>query len=134
MKTPSFFLLLWAVVASGASQPKFPVIWQKDLQSFLESAPIVADIRGNGRDDVVIAGREDLFVMDAKGNQLWRWRTKARFMTYPAVLTRPGQPSLIYAADNSGWLSCLDGNGKEVWHAQLNGPSTWSASVVCDLD
>jgi len=55
-------------------------------------------------------------------------------MTYPAVLNRAGQTSLIYAADNSGLFTCLDGTGKEVWHAQLKGPSSWSASVVCDLD
>jgi outer membrane protein assembly factor BamB len=55
-------------------------------------------------------------------------------MTYPAVLTRPDQASLIFAADTRGWLTCLDGAGKEVWQAQLKGPSSWSASVVCDLE
>jgi predicted O-linked N-acetylglucosamine transferase (SPINDLY family) len=38
-------------------------------------------------------------------------------MTYPAVLVRPGQPSLVYAADYSGLLNCLDGTGKMVWQA-----------------
>jgi len=126
-------LLLGFVTAAAAPQVNFPTLCQKDLQSYLESAPTVADIRGRGRDDILIAGREELIALDAHGEQLWRWRTKARFMTYPAVLTRPGRPSLIYAADSSGLFTCLDGTGKEVWHAQLNGPSSWSASVVCDL-
>ena len=82
----------------------------------------------------MIAGREELFALDGQGKLLWHWRTKGRFMTYPAVLVRPGQPSLIYAADNAGLFTCLDGAGKEVWHAQLNGPSSWSASVLCDLE
>jgi len=94
----------------------------------------VADLNGDGRDKMLVAGREELFALDGRGKPLWHWRTKGRFMTYPAVLTRSGQPSLIYAADNSGWLSCLDGTGKEIWHAQLKGPSSWSASVICDLD
>jgi len=54
-------------------------------------------------------------------------------MTYPAVLTRPGHLSLVYAADYGGRLNCVNGAGKEVWQAKLNGPSSWSACVVCDL-
>jgi outer membrane protein assembly factor BamB len=129
-------ILLFPVLLTAASEAQFefPAVWQKDLQTLLESAATVADIRGHGHDEVVIAGREELFAFDARGNELWRWRTKARFMTYPAVLSRPGQSSLIYAADNGGLLTCVDGLGKEVWHAQLKGPSSWSASVVCDLD
>ena len=129
-----FLATLLAADPAWSAGLKLPQLWQRDLQTFLESAPTVADIRGQGRNDIVIAGREELIALDATGTQLWRWRTKGRFMTYPAVLARPGQPSLIYAADNSGLLTCLDGGGKEVWHAQLNGPSSWSASVLCDLN
>ncbi len=127
-------VLLASLTAGRAAELKLPVLWQTDLQSFLESAGIIADLDGDGRERAVIAGREELFALDGKGKWLWHWRTKGRFMTYPAVLVRPGQPSLIYAADNAGLLTCLDGAGKEVWHAQLKGPSSWSASVVCDLD
>ena len=128
-----FIAILIAAAADGATQVEFPQLWQTDLQTFLESSGLVADLKGDGREEAVIAGREDLFALDGQGKVLWRWRTKGRFMTYPAVLVRPPQASLIYAADNSGLLTCLDGTGKEVWHAQLNGPSSWSASVVCDL-
>ncbi len=127
-------LLLAASAASAAASPGFPVLWQTNLQTFLESAPTLADLRGDGRQEVVMAGREELFALDVQGKELWHWRTKSRFMTCPAVLSRPPHPALIYAADNSGWFTCLDGAGKEVWHAQLNGPSTWSSSVLCDLD
>jgi len=112
---------------------QFPIRWQKDLQSLLESSATVADLRGQGHDDVVVAGREELYALDGAGSLRWHWRTKGRFMTYPAVLTRPGQPSFIYAADTSGQLVCVDGRGKEVWHAALKGPAGWSASVVCVL-
>jgi outer membrane protein assembly factor BamB len=129
-----FTFLFGSPTGSAAPNLNFPVLWQQDLQSLLESSPTVADLRGDGRDEIIIAGREEIFALDAHGKALWHWRTKARFMTYPAVLTRPGRPALIYAADNGGLLTCLDGTGKEVWHAQLNGPSSWSASVLCDLD
>ena len=128
-----FSVLLAVAAACWAAELKFPPLWHTDLRTFLESSGLVADLKGDGREEAVIAGREEVFALDGEGKVLWRWRTKGRFMTYPAVLIRPGQPSLIYAADNSGLLTCLDGTGKEVWHAQLNGPSSWSASVVCDL-
>ncbi len=121
-------------LSSNGAELSVTKVWQTDLQTFLESAGMVADLNGDGRQQAVIAGREELIALDGNGKVLWRWRTKGRFMTYPAVLTRPGQSSTIFAADNRGWLSCLDGTGKEVWHAQLKGPSSWSASVVCDLE
>ena len=127
-------VLLATTAPAVAAELKFPPLWQTDLESFLETAATVADLRGLGRDEVLVAGREELFARNGAGKALWGWRTKTRFMTYPAVLARPGQPSLIYVADTGGVFTCLDGNGKEVWHAQLNGPSSWSASVVCDLD
>lgn len=129
-----FAVLLASATVGRAAELKFPLLWQTDLQSFLESAGMIADLDGAGRERAVITGREELFALEGDGKVLWHWRTKGRFMTYPAVLTRPGQPSLIYAADFGGLFTCLDGTGKEVWHAQLKGPSTWSASVVCDLD
>ncbi len=122
------------LTAVCAAELNFPLLWQTDLASLLESAATVADLHGDGRAEVLIAGREELFARDGNGKPLWGWRTKTRYMTYPAVLTRPGQPSLVYAADTGGVLVCLDGNGKEVWRSQLKGPSSWSASVVCDLN
>src|SRR6266853_4542413 len=88
--------------AAPAAELKLPLLWQKDLQSFLESAATVADLNADGREKIIVAVREELFALEAKGKVLWHWRTKGRFMTYPAVLVRPGQPSLIYAADNTG--------------------------------
>jgi outer membrane protein assembly factor BamB len=126
-------VLLTFVAAGRGAGLEFPPLWQTDLQTFLESSGLVADLKGDGRQEALMAGREELIALDGQGKVLWRWRTKGRFMTYPAVLIRPPQASLIYAADNSGLLTCLDGMGKEVWHAQLGGPSSWSASVVCDL-
>ncbi len=129
-----FAVLLTTSAPALAAGLQLPRLWETDLQSFLESSGTVADLNGDGRDRAVIAGREEMFALDGQGKMLWRWRAKGRFMTYPAVLQRPGRPSLIYAADLSGQFTCLDGTGEEVWHAQLKGPSSWSASVLCDLD
>lgn len=129
-----FTIWVASAVATRAAELKLPQLWQTDLESFLETSATVADINGDGRDEVLVAGREELFARDGSGKALWGWRTKTRFMTYPAVLAGPEQPALIYVADTGGLLTCLNGNGKAVWHAQLKGPAMWSASVVCDLD
>ena len=129
-------LILIAPRALGAASQelKLPQLWKTNLNTFLESTAIVADLKGDGKLEALMAGREELIALDGKGKELWRYRTKGRFMTYPAVLTRKGESSLVFAADNSGQLDCVDGNGKEVWTAKLKGPSMWAAAVVCDLN
>ncbi|MCX5759801.1 MAG: VCBS repeat-containing protein, partial [Candidatus Hydrogenedentes bacterium] len=123
-----------AVMAVAETPLQLPVLWTVDTKTFLESQASVADINGDGLDEIVAAGREELIALDGMGVELWRWRTKGRFMTYPAVYARAGTSALIFAADSSGWMSCVDGTGTERWHAQLDGPSSWSSSVVADLD
>ena len=126
--------LLSAAAGAAAADLDLPLLWTAELHTLLESAATVADINGDGRAEILAAGREELFALNGAGAELWRWRTPARFMTYPAILIRPDGTALVYAADDGGRFTCLDGNGREVWHASLNGPSSWSASVVSDLD
>ncbi|MFH1742443.1 MAG: PQQ-binding-like beta-propeller repeat protein [bacterium] len=132
------FILVGALSVSlspaNAADLKLPLLWTSNLATFLESAATLADINGDGDDEVLVAGREEIFALDGNGKELWRWRTKVRFMTGPAVLSRDGKSPLIYIADSSGLFTCLDGTGKEVWHAQLNGPSSCSTAALCDLD
>jgi hypothetical protein len=108
--------------------------WATNQKCFIESAATVADIDNNGLDEALITSQEELIAIGKNGNSIWRWRTRARFMTYPTVLKRPGDIALVYATDNSGQLSCLNGTGKVVWQADLGAGSDWSASVVADLD
>lgn len=117
-----------------AGEPVISQLWSADLNSFLESAPTLADIDNDGRDEVLVAGREELIALNKNGKELWRWRTRQRFMTYPAVLQRPGLPALIYAPDTGKLFSCLDGNGKVVWQSELNAANSWSAPVLNDLN
>ncbi len=136
MRSPLSTLLLSLVMAASSAfgaTLDLPEAWKLDTGTFLESAAVAGDINDDGLDEIVAAGREELIAVDGAGKELWRWRTKGRFMTYPAVLQRPGQPALLFAADTAGQFSCVDGTGKEVWHAGLKGPSSWSATAVADL-
>ena len=110
-----------------------PLLWTINTNTFLESSPTLADLNGDGTQEIVVAGREELIALDSAGKELWRWKAKGRFMTYPSVLTRAGAPALIYAGDFAGNFYCIDGTGKPVWEAKLDAPTDWSASVVADL-
>jgi len=129
------FLLISIFVQPAISQNlKLNEKWTSNLKSFLESAPTVADINNDGRDEIIVAGQEKLIALDKDGDVIWRWKTRKRFMTYPTVLKREKKTALIFAADNSGQMTCLNGKGKVVWQADLKSGAEWSASVVADVD
>ena len=134
---PAAVLIIAFLLTAGcclAADLNLPLLWSVDLHTFLESAPTVADINKDGREEILVAGREELIALNKNGTELWRWRTRQRFMTYPAVLQRPGQSALIYVADTAKLFSCLNGEGEVVWQAELNGPTSWSAPVLADLN
>lgn len=62
------------------------VIWETNQKTMLESAPIVSDINNDGKDEVMVTGREELIALDKQGKELWRWNTRKSFVTYPSVL------------------------------------------------
>ncbi len=127
-------LLSLAPARAHAWSLDMPVLWRTDLSTLLESTAVAADINGDGLDEIVAVGREEMYVLDGTGTILWQWRTKGRFMTYPAVFQSPDKGALLYAADNQGQFTCLDGTGNVVWQAQLKGPSVWSGPVIAPLE
>ena len=131
-KIVMFLGLFFFAFAQPASSQSLhvPLLWKTNLHMLLESAATVADVNADGRAEVLVAGMEKLFVLGEKGQLLWQWRTRKRFCTYPAVLPRGKKPALLYVADNSGLLTCLNGLGRQIWQRELAGPSSWSAAVV----
>jgi len=123
-----------AGAAAAATPAQVKLLWKVDTRSRLFTAATVADLNGDGLGEIIAAGMNSIIVYDGGGKRLWEWATPARFSTYPAVLARKGAPPLIYAADNAGNLTCLDGKGKVAWQARLHAPSNWAAAAVCDLE
>ena len=124
-----------AAADAGADGPlDIAPLWTVSLETYTETGASLADIDGDGFAEILVAGREEMIAVDGDGSVLWRWRTRTRFITYPAVLTRAGQPALIYAAGHSGLFTCLDGLGQVVWQADLAGGSSESAAAVGDLN
>jgi len=136
-KHSGFVILVFALCLFSqrlsARKVNLDLKWTTNQKCFIESSATVADINNDGLDEAIITSQEEVIAVGKDGQDLWRWRSKGRFMTYPAVLKRTGKTALIYAADNHGQLTCLDGTGIVVWQANLNGGSEWSASVIADL-
>ena len=132
------FILLAFVLCTlspklSAQKLNLELKWTANQKCFIESSATVADINNDGLDEAIITSQEEVIAVGKDGTDLWRWRSKGRFMTYAAVLKRTGESALIYAADNHGQLTCLDDKGKVVWQADLSGGAEWSACVVADL-
>jgi outer membrane protein assembly factor BamB len=127
------FLLLLICTLANASDLRMPLLWTINTHTFLESAPILADIDGDKRSEIITAGREELIVLQDNGKEVWRWHARGRYMTYPAILSREKEQALLYAADNTGQLTCLNAQGRVVWQADLNGSSSWAAAAVGKL-
>ena len=130
----SGLILCISAAYAWSKNPDISLLWQTNQHTFLESAAIVGDIDSDGRDEIVITGREEMIALDKNGKEIWRWPTRRRFMTYPSILKRDGKPALIYAADDAGLLTCLSGQGKVVWQSELSAGTDWSATVIADLN
>ena len=93
------------LTVATAADLELPLLWTATAQTLLQTAPTPADVDGDGYAEVVAVGREEVLALDRNGKHLWRYHTPSRCMTYPAILQRKGQPSLIYAVDTGGELA-----------------------------
>ena len=109
------------------------VLWETNVDMVMEGAAMVADLDGDGDDEILTAAYENLIVVDGTGNELWRFDTKGRYSTCPAILARPNQIPLIYAGDNKGQFTCLDGSGKIVWQVEM-APIFSASPTLVDLN
>jgi len=129
--------LIALLFSSGLLQAQTKVnltqLWKTDVKSFLENSPVLAHLTGGDESQVIVAGREDLIALDGNGNEIWKYRSKGRYMMSPSVWEQKGKLPLIYTADFGGYLRCNDSKGKVQWETKLNAPCTWSSPVVADL-
>ncbi|MBI2432263.1 MAG: PQQ-binding-like beta-propeller repeat protein [Candidatus Hydrogenedentes bacterium] len=122
------------VLLSGAVQALEVVpLWTAQTHMVMESSPMVVDLNGDGDAEVVTAAYENLIAVDGDGQELWRFDTRARYSTCVAVLERAGQTPLLFAGDNSGLLTCVDGAGNVVWQVE-GSPVFCSSAALADLD
>lgn len=141
------------------------VRWASSVRSFVSpgsipEAPLVSDITGDGRRDVVVVARDahdtsnyandhiGIVAFDGTGHELWHahpsWAAPLTH-TRLVLLNLNGQRVLLGADWNTighkpgnfervgpGHVFLLTASGKELWHRDLNVPSSTMDLVVAD--
>lgn len=129
----AFLATLSALLSLPAAALDMELLWTADPDMILEGAPMVVDLDGDGAAEILTAAYENMIVVDGGGKERWRFDTRGRYSTCPAILERPGQLPLIYAGDNQGMFTCLDGAGQIVWQKDMG--SVFGASpALADLN
>lgn len=116
--TPDRKFIMWS--ADGRKISEFP------LTDGAHTAPVVADINGNGRDEFIIAQADGtITVCDTQGNPLPGWPYKTGHAIYHAPkiidITGNGVPEIVFTAWNpdgvelqAGYIMALRRDGKPV--------------------
>ena len=131
----SGLVLLAGVVLAAHTSTALDIeqLWVANPDMVMESAPAVVDLDGDGDAEILTTAYENVIVVDGTGEELWRFDTRGRYMTHPAVLELEDEPPLIYAGDNRGLFTCLDGAGNVVWQAETAAISC-AAPALADLN
>jgi hypothetical protein len=109
MIAPAVPLALRADAASAT--PFIPLRWATQLGQIHQSSPAVADINGDGVNDVVVGSRNGyLNVLDQNGNALGHWPQPV--LVYPGGDPHKGA-GVPTAVDSSPTVADLDGNGQK---------------------
>ena len=128
------FFMIGIVQCCYAAEPlDIKPLWETNVDMVLEGAPMVVDLNGDGDAEILTAAYENIIVVDGSGEELWRFDTRGRYSTCPAILERENQLPLIYAGDNKGLFTCLDGSGKIVWQVETS-PIFCASPALADVD
>jgi outer membrane protein assembly factor BamB len=128
-------LMVGAVLlATPSIAQDIEVLWTLPADMVMENAPVVVDLDGDGDAEIITAAYENIIAVDGTGEELWRFDARGRYMSCLAALERAGDLPLIFAADGTGQLTCLDGAGTVVWQAETGAVNCSSSTALADLN
>lgn len=134
-----------AIAADGSMKPGFPVRtatpnWStvdksQPLAQGIMAAPVLADLTGDGKDDIIVAAMDGRIYSFTQGGAttpgypvtLEAEGKLARLMSSPAVydINSDGVPDLIlgsnHVGDATGYLFAVNGQGSRASHAIISG-------------
>jgi len=127
------FALSALLLALPSAALDIKALWVANPDMIMEGAPMVVDLDGDGDAEILTAAYEHIIVVDGTGEELWRFDTRGRYSTCPAILEREGHSPLLYAGDDKGMFTCLDGGGDVVWQKDM-GSVFCSSPALADLN
>jgi len=125
------------IVSGSESSPR--EVWQYEALSNLYAPPLVADVTGDGIQEIIISDSEARRArcIDANGNPLWEcdggW---AKRLISPAALSEPDSEGqrLLAVANGDGSLVCINAaDGALLWRRKL-GAVEWGGALWARLD
>jgi len=125
--------LALAANTAPAAGLEVELLWTANPDMVMEGAPMTVDLNGDGDAEILTAAYESLIAVDGAGKEIWRFDTAGRYSTCPAVLEREEAPPLIFAGDNTGAFTCVDGEGEVVWETTTK-PIFCASPALADLD
>jgi len=96
------------------------------------ASPVVADLDGDGRREIIGAINAELVAASATGEIRWRFKMSNKMDSAISVMGE-GKDARIFAADLDGLLVCVDGQGQEQWRADVEERVRRSPSIG-DID
>ncbi len=110
----------------------------------INSAPVVADIDGEGSKEIVVGGYDGkLYAFNAAGVELWSYATEDPILVEPLVAdldtSKAGLEVVFASADSSmgyprTFIYMLDVDGNLIWQQFASWTGTQSAPIAGDLD
>ncbi len=115
-------------------------VWSYEpLGGYVDSSPAVADIDGDGLEDVIVTTTAGAIVaLDGSGRQIWE-QVVTGPITIPPSVARLGEDAglAVLALNKAGSIFAFDAaSGRPLWTADLPGSIEWgvTALVAADLD
>jgi hypothetical protein len=98
------------------------------------SSPIVVDVDGDGKQEVLEQSLDALYCLNATGGQKWKCNIRG-YSTSPAVADVDGDGKLdLIVGSTDGTIYCLNSTGSEEWNYVTGGAIYFSSPVVADID
>ncbi len=107
---------------------KGKLLWK--VEGVNGASPVIADLDGDGKNEIVGAMDNALMAVDAKGKVLWKLATPRTIDSSIAVADADEDGvNEIYAVDLGGQVICASPDGKQLWTADIRERSRRSPTV-----
>ena len=128
-----------ASAAAHAAEPRLE--WSFKTEGKIYASPIIADLDGDGRPEVVVCASRDrrVLCLDGDGELLWGFRIEDGdpdgLHATPSVADYDGDGlKEVFFASHAGTLGCLDCQGLLIWRTFLADKVDYSGPVLADIN